>query len=27
MIRVAIVEDNKTIRESLTRYVQTSPDF
>jgi DNA-binding NarL/FixJ family response regulator len=27
MIRVAIVEDNKTIRESLTRYVQTAPDF
>ena len=27
MIRVAIVEDNKTIRESLTRFVQTAPDF
>jgi DNA-binding NarL/FixJ family response regulator len=27
MIHVAIVEDNKTIRESLTRYVQTAPDF
>lgn len=27
MIRVAIVEDNKTIRESLTRYVGTAPDF
>jgi DNA-binding NarL/FixJ family response regulator len=27
MIRVAIVEDNQTIRESLTRYVQTAPDF
>jgi DNA-binding NarL/FixJ family response regulator len=27
MIRVAIVEDNKTIRESLTRFVQTAPDI
>jgi DNA-binding NarL/FixJ family response regulator len=27
MIRVAIVEDNQTIRESLTRFVQTAPDF
>lgn len=27
MIRVAIVEDNKTIRESLARYVETAPDF
>jgi DNA-binding NarL/FixJ family response regulator len=27
MIHVAIVEDNKTIRESLARYVQTAPDF
>lgn len=27
MIRIAIVEDNKTIRESLKRYVQTAPDF
>ena len=27
MIRVAIIEDNKTIRESLTRFVQTDPDF
>jgi DNA-binding NarL/FixJ family response regulator len=27
MIRVAIVEDNDTIRESLTRYLQTAQDF
>jgi DNA-binding NarL/FixJ family response regulator len=27
MIRIAIVEDNKTIRESLVRYLQTAPDF
>jgi DNA-binding NarL/FixJ family response regulator len=27
MIRVAIVEDNKTMRESLRRFVQTAPDF
>jgi DNA-binding NarL/FixJ family response regulator len=27
MIRIAIVEDNKTIRESLERYVQTAPDL
>jgi DNA-binding NarL/FixJ family response regulator len=27
MICVAIVEDNKTIRESLLRYVQTAPDL
>ena len=27
MIRIAIVEDNKTIRESLTRFIQTTPDF
>ena len=27
MIRIAIVEDNKTVRESLTRFVQTAPDF
>ncbi len=27
MIRVAIVEDNKTIRESLTRFVRTASDF
>ena len=27
MIRIAIVEDNKTIRESLARFVQTAPDF
>lgn len=26
MIRVAIVEDSKTIRESLTHYVQTDPE-
>jgi DNA-binding NarL/FixJ family response regulator len=26
MIRVAIVEDNKTIRESLTHFVQTDPE-
>jgi DNA-binding NarL/FixJ family response regulator len=26
MIRVAIVEDNRTIRESLTHYVQTDPE-
>jgi len=27
MIRVAIVEDNQTILENLTRFVQTTPDF
>ena len=27
MIRVAIVEDNQTILENLTRFIQTSPDF
>ncbi len=27
MIRVAIVEDNKTVRESLVRYVETAADF
>jgi DNA-binding NarL/FixJ family response regulator len=27
MIRVAIIEDNKTIRESLARFVRTAPDF
>jgi DNA-binding NarL/FixJ family response regulator len=27
MIRIAIVEDNKTIREGLARYIQTAPDF
>ena len=27
MIRVAIVEDNKTILENLTRFIQTTPDF
>ena len=27
MIRLAIVEDNKTIRESLKRYVLTAPDI
>jgi DNA-binding NarL/FixJ family response regulator len=27
MIRVAIVEDNKTILENLTRFVRTTPDF
>jgi DNA-binding NarL/FixJ family response regulator len=27
MIRVAIVEDNKTILENLTRFVQAAPDF
>jgi DNA-binding NarL/FixJ family response regulator len=27
MTRIAIVEDNRTIRESLARYVQTAPDF
>ena len=27
MIRVAIIEDNKTIRESLVRFVQTAPDL
>ena len=26
MIRVAIVEDNKTIRDSLARFVQTDPE-
>jgi DNA-binding NarL/FixJ family response regulator len=27
MIRVAIVEDNRTILENLTRFIQTTPDF
>jgi DNA-binding NarL/FixJ family response regulator len=27
MIRIAIVEDNRAIRESLARFVQTAPDF
>jgi DNA-binding NarL/FixJ family response regulator len=27
MIHVAIIEDNKTIRESLARYIQTAPDL
>jgi DNA-binding NarL/FixJ family response regulator len=27
MIRVAIVEDNQTILENLTRFIQTTPDF
>jgi DNA-binding NarL/FixJ family response regulator len=27
MIRVAIVEDNKTILENLTRFIQATPDF
>ena len=27
MIRVAIVEDNKTILENLTRCIQSTPDF
>jgi DNA-binding NarL/FixJ family response regulator len=27
MIRIAIVEDNRTIRENLARFVKTAPDF
>jgi DNA-binding NarL/FixJ family response regulator len=27
MIRVAIVEDNQTMLENLTRFIQTTPDF